>query len=134
MGVKLAPMNVTLLKEKKHLISWICAAMLFIAVLPLPIGYYTLLRIVVFIGALFVISENFNSVPWILIFALIAILFNPLFPVYLGNKSTWIPIDLICGVLFLLSTRLKRSSDSDNDLKDQNNNKRSNTFQRDKIH
>lgn len=35
-------------------------------------------------------------------FCLIAVLFNPIYPIYLYIKSYWIPIDIITGVLFLL--------------------------------
>ena len=75
-----------------------------IALAPLPIGFYTLLRIVVTIGAVAaIISEVDKGInSWIVVFGLIAILFNPLIPIYLGNKDAWMPIDLIAAVLFLV--------------------------------
>ena len=80
----------------------ICTGLLILALLDLPIGYYTFLRIVVTIGAVaVVVIELENGINfWIIAFGLIAILFNPLIPVYLGDKSTWMPIDLITAILF----------------------------------
>ena len=82
----------------------ICVALLLLALAPLPIGYYTLLRIVVTIGAVLVVlkeyEKGFNF--WVISFGLIALLFNPLIPIYLGGKGTWVPIDLIAAVLFFI--------------------------------
>ena len=38
---------------------------------------------------------------WVIIFGLIAVTFNPIIPVYLDEKAAWIPIDVICGLIFL---------------------------------
>jgi hypothetical protein len=80
----------------------ICTGLLLLALTDLPIGYYTILRIVVTIGAVVVVITEFeNGINfWVIAFGLITILFNPLIPVYLGNKSTWTPIDLITALLF----------------------------------
>ncbi len=80
----------------------ICAGLLLLALVDLPIGYYTLLRIVVTIGAVAIVVTEFeNGINfWVIAFGLIAILFNPLIPVYLGDKSAWMPIDLITAILF----------------------------------
>ena len=80
----------------------ICTGLLLLALIDLPIGYYTFLRIVVTIVAVaVVVTELENGINfWIIAFGLIAILFNPLIPVYLGDKSTWMPIDLITAMLF----------------------------------
>ncbi|MCL6523662.1 MAG: hypothetical protein K6T34_03275 [Thermoflavifilum sp.] len=80
----------------------ICTGLLLLALVDLPIGYYTFLRIVVTIGAGAVLITEFkNGINfWIIVFGLIAILFNPLIPIYLGYKEAWIPIDLIAAILF----------------------------------
>lgn len=84
----------------------ICAGLLFLSLANLPISYYTLLRIVVTIGAVTVVVSEFkNRINfWIITFGLIAILFNPLIPIYLNNKSAWIPIDIICAVIFVIKS------------------------------
>ena len=84
----------------------ICAGLLFIGLIDLPIGYYTLLRIVVTIGSVAVVvteyKEGINF--WVITFGLIAILFNPLIPIYLNDKSAWMPIDIIGGIIFVIKS------------------------------
>ncbi|HBR55097.1 MAG TPA: hypothetical protein DEA82_13305 [Flavobacteriaceae bacterium] len=79
-----------------------CASLLLLALIDLPIGYYTFLRIVVTIGAIAVVITEFeNGVNfWVLAFGLVAVLFNPIIPVYLGDKAIWMPIDIITAILF----------------------------------
>lgn len=80
-----------------------CAVCLFLAIFNLPSFYYNFLRIVVSVGAAgvayFLISKQRY---WKIIFVIIAVLFNPIFPFFLYQKSKWIPIDIIAGILFLL--------------------------------
>lgn len=80
-----------------------CAILLFVACLNLPIQYYTLLRIVVTLGALSVLFKEFQKDVNLLgiTFVGITVVFNPIIPVYLHEKSHWIPIDFISGLLFL---------------------------------
>lgn len=120
--------------NKKHTakgISILCAFLLFIAVFYWPIEYYTILRIIVFIGALIVITSlKRKHFLWIFAFAVITILFNPIIPVYLYIKAYWIPIDIISGILFLLVAFLKESQKkSDKTIKKANK-----TYSRDKIY
>lgn len=84
----------------------ICAGLLFIGLLDLPIGYYTLLRIAVTIGSVIVVVTEFENGLnfWVITFGLIAILFNPLIPVYLNDKSAWMPFDIVSGLFFLIKT------------------------------
>ncbi len=70
------------------------AVLLFLAVFPLPYDYYTLLRVIIFISALYLMSQNKNE--WLYIFLGIAILFNPVLPI-------WIPIDIAIGILYLFN-------------------------------
>lgn len=81
-----------------------CAACCFVAILKLPIGYYTWLRAVVTLSALLIVcnSIRLKNYYWAIIFTVIAILFNPVFPIYLHRKLPWMPIDIIVGLLFLL--------------------------------
>ena len=84
----------------------ICAGLLIIGLIDLPIGYYTLLRIIVTIGSLtVVVSELENRLNlWVIAFGLMAILFNPLIPIYLNNRAAWMPIDIIAGIIFLIKS------------------------------
>ena len=77
-----------------------------IGIFPMPIGYYTLLRLVVFVSALyfcFKIYENNkkvsgNSELWF--FGLVALLYNPILPVYLYIKLIWTIINVFTICLF----------------------------------
>lgn len=84
----------------------IIACCLFIGIASLPIGYFTFLRIITSMGAIIVIVKEYkNEINfWIITFAIIVVIFNPIFPIYLNSKAAWSPIDLICGVLFLLKS------------------------------
>ena len=80
------------------------AVMLLFAILPLPQGYYTLLRLIVSISSgisAFHYLEN-KKTGLALVFGLILLLFNPIFPIYL-DKGTWIIIDIIIGLFFGIS-------------------------------
>ncbi|MGI9581298.1 DUF6804 family protein [Chryseobacterium sp. RRHN12] len=87
-----------------------CALCCFIGIFRLPIEYYTFLRILVSLGALLVLYNTLSSGQhyFSIIFLVILILFNPVFPMYLYRKSIWIPIDTITGALFLLINFIER--------------------------
>ncbi|RKS96661.1 DUF6804 family protein [Chryseobacterium defluvii] len=81
-----------------------CAICCFVGIFRLPIEYYTFLRVLVSVGALIVIYNflSYKEYNWSIIFIIILIIFNPVFPIYLYRKSLWIPIDTITGIIFLL--------------------------------
>ncbi|MFW5700138.1 MAG: DUF6804 family protein [Cyclobacteriaceae bacterium] len=86
---------------------FICASLLFLALADLPYGYYTFLRIVITIGACLNIYYEYNKQEkisfWVIIFGLIAILFNPLFQIHLYDKELWAIIDAVCAILFIVA-------------------------------
>ena len=93
---------------------FICTGLLFIGLADLPIGYFTILRISVTIGAILALLDEFeNDINlWVIAFGLTAIVFNPLIPVYLGDKEAWIIPDIGAGLLFLIkAVRTKNHSD-----------------------
>lgn len=83
-----------------------CAGFLLVGIADLPIGYYTFLRILVTIGALAVLFNDYEGkiTGSIILFCLIVVVFNPLMPVYLYDKGIWIVIDLVTAVIFLAKT------------------------------
>lgn len=111
-------------------VSIICALLLFIAVLKLPIEYYTFLRIVIFIGAMLVIISLSKKIIWVILFSITAILFNPIIPVYLHLKTFWIPIDIISGILFLLLLFFNKPKEKSKKIEP----KKQREFNRDKIY
>lgn len=84
----------------------ITGVLLFLAFAKLPIGYYTFLRIVVTLVSIIVIVPELKSGLnfWVILFGFIAIVFNPIFPIYLGHKSNWEVIDIICGAIFIIKS------------------------------
>lgn len=72
----------------------------------LPYGFYTFLRLVVFVSAIIIIYQSYNSTKFlnstIFIFGLIIILFNPIIPVHLPREF-WLPIDFITAGIYLFS-------------------------------
>ena len=84
----------------KKLVFGAAGILCFVAVLPLPYGFYTLLRFVVTAASILaaIHLRNENNFLWV-IFAGICILFNPFIPVYL-DKGTWFPIDLAVSGAF----------------------------------
>lgn len=90
----------------------IATGMLILAIPPLwPYGYYVLLRIVVCGTAAYVIYVGYNvglrTLPVIL--GIIALLFNPLIPIYL-KKEIWVVIDIIVAIVFLITVFILRRS------------------------
>lgn len=92
-----------------HLISCIIAAtLLFWALARHPYGYYQILRFVTTGTAIYCAysfwEHRIKVIPWV--FVSIAVLFNPLIPIYL-DKSTWGVIDVVVGIVFLGAAGVK---------------------------
>ncbi len=91
--------------QYKNIASVIAIVMLLLAIPDIwPYGYYVVLRWVVVASALFLIwvSYEFKKQLWLVLMAMTAILFNPIVPIHL-NKETWVIIDFVVAVLFLIS-------------------------------
>ena len=84
--------------------------MLCIALMPLPYGYYTLLRIVICgasgLIALHEYEKKEELSAWVLGFSFIAILYNPVIPVHL-TREIWTPINIIT-ILCLMGHRASK--------------------------
>ena len=91
----------------------IAAILLFLALDRHPYGYYTILRFVVCgvtaYGVYYALELQKKGWAWA--FGIIAILFNPLIPIYL-RKATWQFIDLAVAILLLISIWVLRKSGS----------------------
>ena len=92
-------------------VLWILPAiLLLIAVfLKFPYGFYELLRVVVSICALYFTIKAFKNeaYAWGVFFVIIVVLFNPIFPITLGSRPMWIPVDLAAAAVFLLGNKKK---------------------------
>ena len=75
----------------------------------MPYGYYTLLRLVacaVFGFAAFIAFERKSKVlPWL--YAILALLFNPIIKVYLP-KEMWAIMDVASGIFLLATSKTVR--------------------------
>lgn len=89
---------------------FLIAAVLLLALLSLPIGYYTFLRIAVTIASVIIISKELKVGInlWLVVFGITAVIFNPIIPIYLYQKSLWMPIDIVAAILFLSYSFKKR--------------------------
>jgi len=83
------------------------AIMLLLAIPSLfPYGYFQLLRWVVAGTAVYsgYLSYELDNKAWVLVMVIIALLFNPIAPIYL-EKEIWVIIDVVVAVLMLVSLR-----------------------------
>ena len=95
----------------KYLLS-VCAILLLLCLGDLPIGYYRLVRIVITIGAVcIIVNEPVKDLNfWRVTFGLIAIIFNPIIPIYLHDKAIWMSIDIIAAILFIIKLLILKST------------------------
>lgn len=79
------------------------ALLLIVAIAELPYGFYTFLRIVVcsYSAYLAVAAFSEDKRIWVFAFIAIAIVFNPLVPIYL-EKEIWIIIDILCAIYYVI--------------------------------
>lgn len=89
-------------------IKWLCVisgVMALLAILPWGYSYYQLLRVILFLSSAIVAYGFYKSQlsGWALAFGAIAILFNPIFPIYMA-RSSWTGVDLIVGLMFLIAS------------------------------
>jgi hypothetical protein len=90
----------------------ITSGLLLLGIFSLPLGYYTFLRIAVTLTAIIVIVNEYkgNIDFWTITLGIIAVLFNPIIPVYFNSKTGWSIIDLIVATVFLIkSLRFKKA-------------------------
>ena len=97
---------------RHHKILWTApAALLVIAVLPLPYAYYTFLRLFVCAASAYLAYQHFvheDSVDrWVVLLVAIALLYNPFIPIYL-TREIWILANLITATTFVLHFALLR--------------------------
>ena len=72
-------------------------------IFSLPYGFYTFLRLAVSVSAIFIIYNSFKTNKGVnvilIIFAIILILYNPLFPVHL-TRELWMPINFVSSAIY----------------------------------
>ena len=90
------------LKQNWHKI--LVVVLMFVALGDHPYGYYQFLRwITVFsAGYLAYKSQENKKTNWFWVFLAIAILFNPVLPIY-QSKSTWGFFNVAVGIIYIIS-------------------------------
>lgn len=86
-----------------RILSFILTFGLFVAIFDLPYGYYTFLRVLVFVLSLIIIwimynNEGFSN-PMIYGALIAAILWNPIIPIYL-DKGIWVVFDTFGAIFY----------------------------------
>lgn len=105
-GVKLEKSIMNKLKNIKFSIvpAIAASALLLLTFLDWPYGYYNFLRIIVTIVGIYYayyLYQKFQKLDfWFWGLVTIIIIFNPIFPIYLGDKSVWMIIDIITAIFF----------------------------------
>jgi len=70
-------------------------------------GYYAFVRCIICITSILIAFQAFKkNIDWAkVVFIIIAIIFNPLAPIYL-SRNIWMPIDIIAAILFVFAIRI----------------------------
>lgn len=86
-----------------YTISLPIAAIIALGALPMPYGYYGILRWTATIGFILTAITLYEPKLRLLIIVPIfgAILFNPIYPIYL-DKETWAPIDIASAIAIIV--------------------------------
>ena len=92
-------------KNSLALFLLIPAGLLIIApLISFPYGFYTILRLIITITSAIIIFYTYKSAGGVneisIIFALILILYNPIFPVHL-TREIWMPINFITSGIYI---------------------------------
>jgi len=85
------------------LMSGFLAFLMFLAIFDLPYSYYEFLRPAVFIGSILLIflitQQNSKLSLLIMLISIIALIFNPIIPIY-SNRGFWLPMNVVSGTVF----------------------------------
>jgi len=96
-------------KEKIGFYKWPVVAssvVLFLSALPMPYGFYTITKIIVTASSIYYAYYLYIALQkkgfWFWCFVAVAILFNPIMPIYLYSKMLWGAIDIVVAILFII--------------------------------
>ncbi len=90
---------------RHHPSLWVLpSVLLMLALLPLPYGFYTLLRICICLVCGWLAYEQFkhdNAVGvWVVVLGAIAVLYNPILPIHL-TREIWSILNVVTALLIL---------------------------------
>lgn len=92
--------------DNKKSVSLISSVLLLFGILNLSYGYFSFLRLFITCSSLYIFlvnkeKDNNKSNIWGVLFLIVAILFNPIFPIYL-DKEIWRIIDFLVAGLYII--------------------------------
>lgn len=92
----------------------ITGSMLLLALADWQYSYYEVLRVVVCAASVYLayVLYEYKQIGWVCVFLAIAVLFNPIIPIYL-QKSNWQLFDIIAAVIFFVSLSAMKEGLSD---------------------
>lgn len=98
----------------------IAAAILILGAFKMPYGYYKFVRISTFIiaGILLFLSYQKKNELWMVLFGILLVLFNPIYPMAF-DKTIWAVIDILSAVLIIVSIKYLNLTEGNN--KEQSN-------------
>lgn len=88
----------------EKLIKGILAGLLFLCLLDMPYGYYQFVRIAATLGFVLLAVQSYQSqsTSYVVVYVVLAILFQPIEKIALG-RELWNVVDVIVGVGLLLT-------------------------------
>lgn len=89
--------NISIKFDERSVFWFVPSIVLLIGIFDMPIEYYTLLRLVVSGCCVYFLIAFINQETKTrsIIFGFFAVLYNPIFPIYLYEKSIWITLNII---------------------------------------
>jgi hypothetical protein len=83
-------------------LQYACALLLLVGMLPLPYSYYQVLRVIVCLASVFLAFKAImqNETMLVAILLIIALIFNPVAPLYF-KKDVWRIIDFVTAMVFV---------------------------------
>lgn len=93
-----------------RVLSLVAAVLLVVALLPWPYEYYTALRVIVAVASVVLAVAAFRAkqTGWALAAIAVAVLFNPILPIWL-DRGIWAILDVASAVLLAVAAlRLRR--------------------------
>lgn len=97
----------TEISKSARYVALVSGIMLLLAIPSIwPYGFYQILRLVVSISGVFSALQVYKlgKVGWVWVMFVVAILFNPIAPIFL-SKQMWVVIDFVASISFFLIAR-----------------------------
>lgn len=107
--VKLGHNSMIHIDSKIEFYRWpavVSSVVLLLSILPMPYGFYTITKLVITAASVYYAYYLHRTLQkkgfWFWCFIVIAILFNPVMPIYLYSKMLWGVIDFVVMGLFII--------------------------------